>query len=257
MNYSRDNALSSQPRKPPSGLAVSRAGAAPQGRLSRRARGEVLVGGLVAEFRHEVVAFTLGDEAGDGRIGIAEVAEVAGVHRAGGDAGRLALLDGQVLVVDAVDAKRAFLHHAADDVELARAIGAGPGAQPAADAQILVDQHDAVLGALVGGAGGAHGDAVGLGAVQARAREVDGARSRAVVDLVAVDAVEPGARRVHAIGVDVGQRRGVAAGVPLLAAHHAGLAADAGVEVDDEAEAGGGRVVGQAGHRPSPVWLWN
>src|SRR3546814_1615707 len=58
----------------------------------------------------------------------------------------------------------------------ARAVRAGPRAQLAADALVLVDQHDAVLGALVAGAGGAHGHAGRRFAVQARAREVQGHR---------------------------------------------------------------------------------
>src|SRR5690606_30396178 len=93
-------------------------------------------------------------------------------RRADLHAGRFALGLWQVLVVDAVDAERAFLHHALDLAVLARAVGAGPRAQLAADAFVLVDQHDAVLGALVAGAGRAHGDAGRRLAVQARAREV-------------------------------------------------------------------------------------
>ncbi len=52
--------------------------------------------------------------------------------------------------------------------------------------------------------------------------------------LIGMDAVEPDAVGAAAIGLHVGQRRHVAAGVPFLAARHAGLAADAGIEVDDE-----------------------
>ena len=68
--------------------------------------------------------------------------------------------------------------------------------------------------------------------------------------LVGVDAVEPDAVGVAGIGIDVGERRHVAAGVPFLAARHAGLAADAGVEVDDEAELFLGRAAaGSSSHR--------
>ncbi len=55
-------------------------------------------------------------------------------------------------------------------------------------------------------------------------------------DLERVDAVEPRAGDVGAVRVLVGQCRAVAAGVPFLAAHHAGMAADADVEVDDQPE---------------------
>ena len=164
-------------------------------------------------------------------------------RRAGGDAGRHALLFGEVLVVDAVDAQGAFAHHALVFVELARAIRAGPGAQLAADADIGVDQDDAVFRALVAGAGGTDGDAGRVLAVQAGAGEVDGAAVGAGAGFVGVHAVQPDAVGVVLVGAEIGQRRGMAGGVPLLAVHRAGVAADAGVEVDDEAElfrAGGG-----------------
>ena len=127
---------------------------------------------------------------------------------------------------------------------LARAVRARPRAQLAADALVLVDQHDAVLGALVAGAGRAHRHAGRRLAVQARAREVQRhrrlrgqlrqagagtARRRrfAVVnvqcvvlagivgrrgevrggDFVAVHAVEPHAARILAVRLLVGQRR--------------------------------------------------
>src|SRR6185436_2514499 len=109
----------------------------------------------------------------DVRPGIAEIAEMARRGGAGGDAGRHALLGREGLVVDAVDAERALLHDAGILVELARAVGTGPRAQLAADAEILVDQHDAVLGALERRAGRADRDAGGLGAMQAGPWEMD------------------------------------------------------------------------------------
>ena len=59
---------------------------------------------------------------------------------------------------------------------------------------------------------------------------------RAVAHLIGMHAVEPGAVRIAAVGVLVGQRRRIAAGVPFLAARRAGLTADAGVEIDHQAE---------------------
>ncbi len=59
-------------------------------------------------------------------------------------------------------------------------------------------------------------------------------------DLVGMDAVEKGALRLRPIGVR-SARGGLALGVPAFAGGDAGLAADAGVEVDDEAELDGGR----------------
>ena len=216
------------------------------------ARGQILVHRLAAHLRHQVVAAALGHQLRHRAVRIAEIAEMPRLRRAGRDAGRHALLFRQVLVVDAVDAQRAFPHHALVLVELARAVGAGPGAQLAADADVGVDQHDAVFGALVAGAGGTDGDAGRVLAMQAGAGEVHRAAVRAGAGFVGVHAVEPDAVRVVLIGAEIGQRRGMAGGVPLLAVYRAGVAADAGVEVDDEAEFfRAGRW--DAGHGTSPV----
>src|SRR5713101_2080569 len=161
---------------------------------------------------------------------------MAGTDRAARDAGRLPILGGEVLVVDPVDAQRAFLHHAGVVVEFAGAIGASPGAQLAADADRLVDQHDPVLGALVGGARRAHGDAFRLIAMQTRFREVNRPSTLPVAFLERVDAVEPDPPRARAIRVEIGQWRHVTAGIPFLARGSTGLTADADVEVDDEPE---------------------
>ena len=202
------------------------------------ARGQVAVdraGGLLG---HELDAAAVGDEAGDRAGGVGEVAEVAGAGRAGADAGGDAVDLGKLSVINAIDAEGALLHHALGGVHLAGAVGAGPGAEAAADAVGLVDQDDAVGGALEAGAGGADGDARRVGAVQAGLREVDDAGGAGVRNgLEAVDAVEESAFGVGAVGVAVGERgEGAFAGVPLLAGDDAGVAADAGVEVDDEAE---------------------
>src|SRR4030095_4895154 len=80
----------------------------------------------------------------------------------------------QRLVVDAIDAQRALLHRAALLAELARAVRARPRAQLAADAFVLVDQPDAVLGARVACARRAHRHARRRLAMQARTREMHG-----------------------------------------------------------------------------------
>src|SRR6185312_8433774 len=82
-------------------------------------------------------------------------------------------------------------------------------------------------------------------------REIHGLAAPAVVHLVGMHAVEPGAVRVAAVRVLIGQWRRIAAGVPLLAARDAGMTADAGVEIDHQAELlfGGRR---QFGHDIAP-----
>src|SRR5262249_36694651 len=124
-------------------------------------------------------------------------------------------------------------------------------AQLAADAGLRIDQHDAILGALVGGAGRAHRDAVRLIAMQTRSGKIDGPTCGSLAGFEGVHAVEPGTVRIDTVGVLIGERRGIAAAVPLLAAGGAGVAADTGIEVDDEAQlfAGAG---GEGGHRSPP-----
>ena len=142
----------------------------------------------------------------------------------------------QRLVVDAVHAQRALLHHLLVLVDLARAVGTGPRAVLAADALVVVDQHDAVLGALVARAGRAHRHAGRVFAMQAGLREVHRLRVRKLADLERLHAVEERAGRILAVGTLVRQRPGLSRGVPFLAARHAGMAADADVEVDHQRE---------------------
>src|SRR5690606_26438565 len=124
-------------------------------------------------------------------VRIGEVAEVARAGRAGPHAGGHAVLLRQRLVADPVHAERAFLHHARLAVEFARAIGAGPGAESAADAGVLVDQDDPVLRPLVTGAGGADRHAGSVVAMQTGAGEVhDLGRPAGGNNLIAVNPVE-------------------------------------------------------------------
>ena len=65
---------------------------------------------------------------------------------------------------------------------------------------------------------------------------MDGPRAGALALLEGVDAVEPHPPSALAIGVEIRERRHVPAGVPLLARGGAGMAADAEIEIDNEAE---------------------
>ena len=56
------------------------------------------------------------------------------------------------------------------------------------------------------------------------------------LDFETVDTIQEGARVVSAIGVLVRQWRAVVFGVPAFARNHASVAADTGVEVNDEAQ---------------------
>ena len=129
---------------------------------------QVVVGRTRALLGHQRVAAALADRLRHDRLRVVDVAEQARVGRAGQHAGRACgRARGSACVVDAIDAQRALGHHLALLVDLAHAVGAGPRAVLAADALVVVDQHDAVLGALVARAGRAHRHAGRVLAVQA------------------------------------------------------------------------------------------
>src|SRR6056297_657276 len=136
-------------------------------------RRQVLVDGFRALFGHEIDPAPGGGEFRDAALGVVVVAEVARTRWAGPHAGGNTVDLGDLLVVDAVHAEGAFLHDALGRVHLAGTVRAGPGAEPAADAGALVDEHDAVLRALVARTCRANCDAGGVVAVEARFREVD------------------------------------------------------------------------------------
>ena len=85
--------------------------------------------------------------------------------------------------------------------------GTRPRAVLAADALVVVDQHDAVLRALVARARRAHRHARRILAVQAGLREVHGLRVRELADLERLHAVEEGAGRILVVGPLVRERR--------------------------------------------------
>jgi hypothetical protein len=72
--------------------------------------------------------------------------------------------------------------------------------------------------------------------MQARFWEMDRARALALAFLKGVDAVEPHAPGILPIGIEIGQRRHVAPGIPFLAGSGTGMTANANVEVDHEPE---------------------
>ena len=128
-----------------------------------------------------------------------DVAEQPRVRRAGQHARGLPVRFGQRLVVDAVDAQRALGHLLPLLVELAHAVRARPRAVLAADALVVVDQHDAVLRALVARTGRADGHARRILAVQARLRKVHRLRVGELADLEGLHAVEEGAGRIRVV----------------------------------------------------------
>ena len=197
---------------------------------------QVMVGRACAPLGHGLVAAALGNGFGDHRLGVVHVAKKPGVGRTGQHAGGLALGLGlgQLGVGDAVHAQRALGHHLALFVELAGTVGAGPAAEFAADALVVIDQHTAVFGALVAGAGGAHRHTGRVFAVQAALGKVHGLGVGVFTYLKGLHPVEKGAVGVGCVGVEVHQSTGGAGGVPLFATGHAGMAAHTHIEVNNK-----------------------
>jgi hypothetical protein len=67
-------------------------------------------------------------------------------------------------------------------------------------------------------------------------------------DLERMDAVQPSTGNIGTVGVLIGQGRAIAPGIPFLAIDHAGMAADADVEVDDKPKLLWGGLRGEQGH---------
>jgi hypothetical protein len=86
--------------------------------------------------------------------------------------------------------------------------------------------------------------------VEAAFRKIDGTAVAGVVvdQLEGVDTIEPHAGWIGAIRFFIGKRSGMAGNVPFLAMDRAGLTADTDVQIDDQAEFFGGRLLRQAGH---------
>ena len=141
-------------------------------------------------------------------------------------------------VVDPIHAECAFLHDTFGLIEFPRAVRAGPCAETAADAVAFVDKDDAIFDALIAGAGRTDRDARRVCAMQAGLREVEQLCRTAIfrLNLVGMDPVQEAANRVRAISVRIAQGRAVVLGVPTLTSRHAGMAAHASVEVDDQSE---------------------
>ena len=84
----------------------------------------------------------------DRAVGIAQITEMPCSCGAGPNTGRDAIFFGEIVVVNSINAERAFLHHPRRCIHLARAIGARPSTYSAADAIILIDKDNAILGPL-------------------------------------------------------------------------------------------------------------
>ncbi len=162
----------------------------------------------ISGMRSLSISFT--DQSGDVGLRITKVSIVTRACRAAQNTGRDAVFFIQVFIVDAINTQSAFLHNAFEDVIFPRAIGASPGTEFASNTFVFIHQNDAVGCAFVGRASRANGDAGGILAVEARAREVEApAAAFGRGHFVAVHPVEPNAVGFCAVGVGVGEGRHV------------------------------------------------
>ncbi len=175
----------------------------------------------LSRFRQILLAVLGGDQLADLALRVVEVAEDARVRGAARDAVRLDALE------DAFFAERALGHDVVDVVHGRRAVGAGPVAVAAADADVLVHEDEPGVRLFVHGACGAVGDARGVIAVVAQHRAESqrrrGEGAGGLVEHVSREALHmvPMSASGHFIGD--------------LAADGAGLAADAVLRVDHHA----------------------
>ena len=154
------------------------------------------------------------------------------IGRARQHTGRFALGFRQGFVINPIHTQGAFLHHLLLLIQFACTVRAGPGAVLAADALVVINQHNAILLALVTGASGADRDTRCVFTVQTTLGEVQGLGVGELTDLKGLHPVEEGAGRILGKRIVIKQRAGGSGGIPLFTAGHTRVAADADVKVN-------------------------
>ena len=155
---------------------------------------------------------------------------------AGSDTSGNLIFNFKMFVINTVNAERAFLHDTFRRVHFSGAIGTGPGAEPAADTPVFIDEDNAVFTALEGSPRGADRHTRGIFTMQAGFREMHHPCISPAAGFESVNAVQPRADGIIAIGVFISKRRAVTGGVPFLAVDDTGLTTDADIKVNDKAE---------------------
>ena len=152
--------------------------------------------------------------------------------RARHHAGRLSLGLWKGFIIDAVNAQRAFGHHLTVLIKLPDAVRTGPGAVLAANALVIVNQHNAIFLTLVRRSGRTHRDTGWILAMQTGLWKMYGLSAGINTGFISLYTVEEGPRWIGIIGVLIDQRTGSTGGIPLLAGSHAGMTANADIEID-------------------------
>ena len=189
------------------------------------APGKIVIGRLGAPFRHQLVAALFTNGHGHFRIRIMHVTKQARAGGTGQHAGWFALNLRQGVIGNTVDTKGAFFHHLLVFVQLAHAIGTGPGAVFAANAFVVVHQHHAIVLALVGSSGRAYRHTGRLFTMQATLGEMHGFGLWKFTYLKSLHPVEKGSRGILVIGAVIREGAGPPGGVPFLAGSNTGMTA--------------------------------
>jgi hypothetical protein len=119
-------------------------------------------------------------------------------------------------------------------LRLSDTVWAGPGAVFATNTLVVIDQYYAIFLTLVGCPGRTYWDAGRIFTVQTGFWEMYGLGIGINTGFIGLHAIKESTRRICIIRILIHQRPGRTGGIPLLARRHAGMAADANVEVDDE-----------------------
>ena len=141
-------------------------------------------------FRHQRIAAAFADGNRHFRIRIVHVAEQTRAGRARHYTRGFAFAFRQLLVINAIHAQRAFLHYLLVLVDFTRAVRTRPRAIFAADALVVVHQHDAIRLAFVTRTGRTHRHARRVFAMQAAFGKMNRVGVREFADFISLHAGE-------------------------------------------------------------------
>ena len=131
------------------------------------------------------------------------------------------------MIVNTINTEGAFRHDLPRFIELSSAVGAGPGTVFAADALVIVDQHDSILFAFITGARWADRHTRGVLAVQAGFRKVNGLGIGEGARLIGLNTIKKCSSGISPVWILIGKRTGCPGGIPLFAGSNTGVASNA------------------------------
>ena len=107
--------------------------------------GKIFINWASFLFGHQINTTSLIHHLADIRVWVTKISKMSCVGWACSDASWNAIFFWQVVIVNSVYAESAFLHYTCFCIHFPRSISTSPGAQPAANAGIFIDQHYSIL----------------------------------------------------------------------------------------------------------------